>query len=106
MIEAKPSKVIAERCNQGLKEIRIAKPKVNAPTLRYSRPTRIRLGDQPLVMDPFERRNIYIATGVEGDGVFARRKIHKGELIMYYSGVLWNKTELAIWTSNQTKDER
>ena len=106
MMAAEPSKVIAERCNHGLKEIRISKPKPNSPTLRYSRPTRIRIGDHPLVMDPYERKNIYISDGEEGDGVFARRNIPKGEVISYYSGIRWNKTEIPLWSKNQTVDER
>ena len=106
MIAAKPSKVIAERCNRGMKEIRIGKPKENSPIFRYSRPTRIRIGDQPDIMDPYERRNIYISDGKEGDGVFAKKHIPKGEVIMYYSGILWNKTELPLWSSNQTLDDR
>ena len=106
MISAKPSKVIAERCNQGMKEIQIAKPKPNTPTFRYSRPTRIRIGDQPAIMDPYERKNIYVSDGEEGDGVFARKNISKGEVIMYYSGLRWNKTQIALWTRNQTLEDR
>ena len=106
MISAKPSTVIAERCKRGLKEIRIAKPKPNSPTFRYSHPTRLRIGDQPTVMDPYERKNIYISDGEEGDGVFAKANISKGEVIMYYSGIHWNKTELPLWTRNQTLDDR
>ena len=106
MISAKPSNVIAERCNRGMKEILIAKPKSNTAIFRYSRPTRIRIGDQPVVMDPYERRNVYISDGKEGDGVFAKKHIPKGELIMYYSGILWNKTDLSLWSSNQTIEAR
>ena len=106
MIAAKASRIIGERCNQGMKEIRIAEPKRNAATFKYSRPSRVRLGDQPLLMDPYERKNIYISDGEEGDGVFAKKHIPKGEVIMYYSGIRWNKTELPLWTKNQTLGER
>ena len=106
MLAAKPSKIIAERCNHGMKEIRIASPKPHATTVRYSRPSRIRIGDQPLTMDPLERKNIYISDGEEGDGVFAKIDISQGDVIMYYSGIRWNKTELPLWTRNQTLDER
>ena len=106
MIAAKESKVIAERCHQGMKEIRLAKPKINAPTYKYNRPTRTRIADQPTLMDPYTRKNIYISEGKEGDGVFARRNISQGEVIMYYSGLRWNKTEMPFWSKNQTKEER
>ena len=106
MIAAKESKVIAERCHQGMKEIRIGKPKPDAPIFKYSRPTRIRIADQPALMDPYTRKNIFISEGEEGDGVFAKRDISQGEVIMYYSGIRWNKTDLPLWSKNQTKEDR
>ena len=106
MIAAKPSKIIKERCHEGIKEIMISKPKTNSPVFTYSRPTRTSIGDQPKVMDPFTRKNIYIHDGKMDDGVFAKKNIVKGDLIMYYSGLLWNKTEQALYTTNQTQEER
>ena len=106
MVEARPSTVISERCHRGIKEIKIAKPKANAPTFKYLRRTRIRIGDQPRVMDPFERKTVYIQTGVKDDGVFAKKNLIKGELFLYYSGISWNSTEQKLLSSNQTSDER
>ena len=106
MIAAKESKVIAERCHQGMKEIKVARPKPNGSIFKYSRPTRIRIADLPTLMDPYTRKNIYISKGEEGDGVFARRNISQGEVIMYYSGIRWNKTDMPLWSKNQTKEER
>ena len=106
MIAAKESRVIAERCNRGMKEIRIGKPKQNAPIFKYTRPTRTRIADQPTLMDPYTRKNIFISEGEEGDGVFAKRNISQGEVIMYYSGIRWNKTEFPLWSKNQTKEDR
>ena len=106
MIAAKESKVIAERCHQGMKEIRVGKPKQNAPIFKYTRPTRTRIADQPTLMDPYTRKNIFISEGEEGDGVFAKRNISQGEVIMYYSGIRWNKTEFPLWSKNQTKEDR
>ena len=106
MIAAKESRVIAERCHQGMKEIKVARPKTDDPIYKYNIPTRIKIADQPTLMDPYTRKNIYISEGKEGDGVFARRNISQGEVIMYYSGIRWNKTEMPLWSKNQTKDER
>ena len=53
-----------------------------------------------------ESSDIYISDGEEGDGVFAKIDISQGDVIMYYSGIRWNKTELPLWTRNQTLDER
>ena len=106
MISAKPSKIIGERCHKGVKEIKVAKTKVDSPIFKYSRPTRTSIGDQPKVMDPFEKQNIYIHDGKMEDGVFAKRMLLEGDLIMYYSGLFWNKTEKPFYFSNQTPKEK
>ena len=58
MISAKASKIIAERCNKGIKEIRLDAPRKDVPSLKYSRPDRLRIGDQPRVMDPYTKKNL------------------------------------------------
>ena len=98
MIAAKESKIIRERCNKGIKEIKVAKPKKDKPTFKYERPTRLRIGDQPKVMDPYSKKNFYIGDGKKDDGVFAKRDLKKGQLVMYYSGLFWNETEQALYT--------
>ena len=100
MVAAKPSKILAERCHKGIKEIRVAKPKIDAPILTFKRPDRLRIGDQPRVMDPYTKKNIYIGNGKKDDGVFAKRNLYKGELVMYYSGLFWNTTEQLLYTKN------
>ena len=106
MVAAKPSKVIAERCHQGIKEIKVAIPTASAPTFKYTRPNRIRVGDQPTIMDPFERKNVFIADGKKEDGVFAKKNITKGDIFVYYSGIILNQTELPLWSSNTTWEDR
>ena len=109
MIAAKPSKILKERCHKGIKEIKVAKPKKDAPTYTYDRPNRLRIGDQPRVMDVLDKKNTYIGSGKKDDGVFAKKDIRKGDVIMYYSGLLWNMTEQALYTrdtyNNQTMDD-
>ena len=100
MIAAKSSKIIRERCHRGIKEIEIANPKENSIVYKYQRPTRLRIGDQPRVLDPYTKKNIYIGKGKKDDGVFAKRDIAKGELVVYYSGLFWNTTEQALYTMN------
>ena len=106
MVEGRPSHVIAERCNNGIKEIKVAKPKYGMPTFKYDPPTRIRIGDQPRVMDPYDRKYVYIQDGKKDDGVFAKTKIFKGDLICYYSGIVWNSTEFPLWLNNMTAEAR
>ena len=107
MVAAKPSKIIRERCHRGIKEIKVAKPKSNSPTLTYKRPNNIRLGEQPKIMDPFEKRHVYIKTNNIGDSVFAKKNIIKGDIIAYYSGLLWNfRKDPLLRNRNQTLKER
>jgi hypothetical protein len=40
------------------------------------------------------------------DGVFAKRDIKKGELILYYSGVIFNPQKDPIFFNNQTEEEK
>ena len=105
MVAAKQSKIVSERCNRGIKEIRIAKPKDDTPYFKYQRPDCLRIGDQPRVMDPYTKKNIYIGGGKKDDGVFAKRNIAKGELVMYYSGLICNTTEHALYTMNTYQNQ-
>ena len=66
----------------------------------------LRPGDQPTVADPLERKNVYIDKGVMQDGIYARRDIRNGELICYYSGVIFDATVNPIFHKNQTEQER
>ena len=109
MISAMSSKIIGERCHKGIKEIKVAKPKEHSKTFKYQRPTRVNIGDQPRVMDPYTKKIFYIEDGLKDDGLFAKRDIAKGELVAYYSGLFWNTSEAALYTRdryrNQTEDE-
>ena len=109
MVSAKASKITAERCNKGIKEIRVTNTNEKEPSLKYSRPNRLRIGDQPRVMDPYTKRNFYIGKGKKDNGVFAKRDIQRGELVMYYSGLFWNDSVQALYPKdryhNQTWEE-
>ena len=106
MIAAKPTTILAERCKNGIKELKFAKPKENAPTFKYERPTDIKPGDQPNVADPFESKRVYIGKGIMNDGIFAKKDILSGELICYYSGTLHNPRVKPIFNNNQSLDEK
>ena len=104
MKAARQTKIISERCNKGIKEIKLARPKTSSSLLRYFRPNQIRIAHQPTVMDALDKRNIYIKTGEFGDSVFAKRDIPSGEIVAYYSGLLWTPKDL--FPNNQTLEER
>ena len=97
MKEGKRSKIIAERCHLGIKEIKIAKPKDNSAVFQTSPISTVRIGTQPTLMDPYEKKTIYLQsagytdnTGDLGDTVFAKRNIQRGEIVAYYIGVKYH----------------
>ena len=80
MLEGRTSKIFAERCNDGIKEIKVATPLRDSPVFKFKRSTRISVGDNPTKMDMYEKKNIYIKKTKWGDdGVFAKRNIKKNE---------------------------
>jgi hypothetical protein len=106
MKEARKSKIIAERCHLGIKEIEIAKPKHNSAVFKSSQVNTVRIGKQPTLMDPFEQTNVYLNVGEFGDTMFAKKNFSEGDLILYYSGLLHNKTiEPYLNYKNTTMEE-
>ena len=75
------------RCNNGVKELKIAKPKSTAPVYKYMAPTPHKICDSPKLMDPYEQKTIYVKdSGYAGDTVYAKRPILAGEIVAYYVG--------------------
>ena len=100
MVRGKPAKIIGERCNDGIKEIKISRIRPDAPTFKYSRPTRVNIGDQPTKMDPYEKKCVYIKPTKRGDdGLFAKINIKNWELVSYYSGLIFEEPEMN-WPAN------
>ena len=106
MIAAKPVKILAERCRKGLKQLKFAKAKKGSAMFKFERPNHIRPGNQPNVVDPFEQNMVYIGPGVAQDGIFARKDINRGELVCYYSGVIFDPRKNPIFFRNQTTSEK
>ena len=104
MKAAKQSRIIGERCRNGIKEIKVKRPQMESPFLYYNRPNLIRISDKPTLMDALDRRNIFIKSGPFGEGVFAKRNFVSGDIVAYYSGLLWPPTDL--FPINQTLHER
>ena len=88
MVQGRPSKVIAERCNDGIKEIKIDKPKLDEPNIGFKRNTWNRIHD-PSLMDHFEKKNVYVNQTERGDvGLYARKNLSANNVIAYYSGTI------------------
>ena len=110
MVEGRPTKILAERCNDGLKEILVSPPETNSRVFRFQRNTRVRI-HQPKIMDPFEKNSVFVSkTANSGEGLFARRNIETNEVVSYYSGVILKTEEIKQirfnGASNQTGYER
>ena len=106
MVAACESKIVAERCNNGLKEIKVRPVKpAECTTVKFQRPNLIRISDNPTAMDPYEKTTIYIQEGVKEDGVFAKRDIQEGELISYYSGNIFDRLSSQKIQENITTQE-
>ena len=108
MLRTKKSKIVKERCNLGVKEVKFDIPNTLSPTFQYKARSMSEIGDQPTLMDPYEQKKIYIDFGVKDDGMFARNDIEKDDLIAYYSGVLIDSSKFngPICSWNLTKEER
>ena len=106
MLSGRPAKIVAERCNDGIKEIKLSAVRSDVPNFKYSRTTRVNIGDQPNKMDPYERKVIYINTTNWGqDGLFCKKDIKQNELVSYYSGLVYNTSEMELFPNNQTEYE-
>ena len=96
MISAKESSIIRERCNHGIKEIEIKEPYAGSPIYKYTARSQTSIGDQPTLMDPYERKNVYVDKGIKDDGLFARKDIDKYDLVVYYSGMLIDASNRSV----------
>jgi hypothetical protein len=96
MVTAKESSIIKERCNHGMKEIEVKKPYPGSPIYKYTARSPTSIGDHPTLMDPYERKNVYVEKGIKDDGLFARRDIDKYDLVAYYSGMLINASNKSV----------
>ena len=63
--------------------------------LTYSPPAYYHFGVDPLQMDPFENNTVEVRNSViEGEGLFSKRLIRKGELVSFYSGLFIHKNSV------------
>lgn len=87
--------ITGERCNQGLKEVEF-RPALFDPHVIWRKeknteevwPPHV-LGQHPTVMDPMERKNVYVGASRQpfaDEGLFARRNFRAGDLVSYFSG--------------------
>ena len=82
MIEAKPTRILKERCKNQMKEILVAKPKMNSKLVKFEKATEYRPSGSPTTIDPFEKTTIFVKdVPGKGEALFARRDISANEQI-------------------------
>ena len=107
--EARAVDIVAERCQQGIKEIKLR--------LNTRDHTVWRLADSESLLrsfartvEPHERKSVYVGksqvdgdSSVVGEGIFARRTFLPGDLVTYFAGV--KTTEKEMFLDNMTEVE-
>ena len=98
------------RCRGGVLQLQFSHwPPAATPTFTYEEITETFLTASPTLMDPHDRRHLFIAPskvmGVKGDGLYARRPILAGSLVATYAGLLV-PDEDALMHANMTAAER
>lgn len=102
MKAARQTRVVAERCQGNIKEIKVAQPDLTSALYQYKRPNSIRFSGDPLQIDPYERKAVIIRDSPFGDTLFSRRAFAKNELVAYYAGMIYDKTWHSFYHDNQT----
>jgi len=107
MLAARATTIIAQRCKGGVKELRFAPPDESSAVMYYRKATHLAFSGSPTLVDPYERRTVFVRDlgDGRGQGLFAKRKIRAGETAAYYSGLVFNVTRDPIYHENQTSDE-
>ena len=76
--------VVGERCNNGVKELQLER----AGEVMWVRGG-AGYGENPREMDPHERKSVFVGQSTNPratQGLFARRKFSRGDLVSYYGG--------------------
>ncbi|TRY64272.1 hypothetical protein TCAL_02616 [Tigriopus californicus] len=99
--------VKAYRCRQGMLELQYEPLKKLSPVFKYEAANETFLTSKPLLMDPYDKRNVYVApSGIPnaGQGLFAKRTIPAQTLIVTYAG-LHVYDEEDLYSEDMTPDE-
>ena len=97
--------VVAYRMNTGVLELRFAEAEPLHVTWARDVSTDTYIGAHPKITEPHERKSVYASKskGGKGDGVFARRSFHPGDLVSYFNGI--KTTEEKMFHEKMTSEE-
>ena len=83
--------VVAERCNNGVKELKFEHSAYEKGTIWEKEETNVTyIGKNRQVMDPYERKSVYVKESSNPsakEGLFAKRKFVQGDIVSYYGGL-------------------
>ena len=77
------------RCKKGVMELKFSKPAKESFEYRFEKPTELFATSNPTMMSPYERKHVYVQqSGIvgAGEGLFAKTRFEKGDLISIYAG--------------------
>ena len=109
--EARAVDIVAERCQEGIKEIKL-KNSTRDDTVWRVADSQSLMRSFAKTMEPHERKSVYIGKSrvdvdgdskVTGEGIFARRLFLPGDLVTYFAGV--KTTEEEMFHDNMTEVE-
>ena len=82
--------IIAERCLDGMKELKIEASSKSSVTWTREEANATYIGQHPQEMDPHEEKSVYVDQSFiprSKEGVFARRRFLPGDLVSYFGGL-------------------
>ena len=88
--EAYSIEVVAERCKDGMKELKIEVSSEATLIWKREEANATYIGQHPQAMDPHEKKSVYVDQSFiprSKEGVFALRKFMPGDLISYFGGL-------------------
>ena len=105
LVEAKTVEIVSERSHNGLKELRFEKARPFNVIWNRDMADDSYIGAHQLIMDPHERKSVYIADSIGGkdDGVFALKRFEPDDLVSYFNGI--KTTDEKIFHKKMTDEE-
>ena len=109
VVEARAVDIVAERCHQGMKQIKMRLNKKAETVWKVEHSTSV-TSPYAKTMEPHEKKSVYVGSSqlggdsqITGDGIFARRLFFPGDLVSYFSGV--KTLEEEMFMDNMTAQE-
>eukprot|EP00094_Tigriopus_californicus_P012910 TCALIF_12483-PA protein Name:"Similar to SETD7 Histone-lysine N-methyltransferase SETD7 (Homo sapiens)" AED:0.33 eAED:0.34 QI:0/0/0/0.66/0/0.33/3/0/235 len=105
MISAKEAVIVAQRCFDGVKRLRLSLSP-NDEDFHFGRPNHMRFNFNPTQTDPYERKRVNVReTNDRGQGLFAKSRIEPGDVVAYYAGLIFDSKTHEMFSPNMTQSQ-